>query len=924
MLPKQQQQQQPEQLQIQPYSGAEAPVGELTLEYEYLPEDDFDEAVQFLPIMMAWLAPSTRHGLHAMHRHRLRQLGAAGQRYAPVRVSFPYYTKKWSQDTCVRFELLTATRTSEGKLAYRKEASAVLYLADSLAQPVGVYTKLEMHVDNFYVPRPEDVRDPGRFERERRMGEIRVRRMSVHRKIEWLSPGPYDITPANEDDLTKMMMMAVTRVMSPFDKLRPTLPGETERIRAPLNMQAPLGLEGSSYFWLAPYVAAGHIQGVHGGYENTVKYYKRLIEQSLEEHDMPRSDFMRAGRVFAGEIPIGQSALNDRAIRKAAQVVATATTMRVVMMAYAADKVGLGGGYRGGKGQEPVVESFDTVDFRTGEARDEGGVHSTDIIIAPAAGRLTPRIGDRIADIDGDTDGSRELSMGGAMDCEDGARDAFVHFATLADEWVLPDAAIAGEPLLVSARAIARRHRMVSILTSVMSRNLSDAREQAVQESEGAPKIGSPADRNVQVGAHMVALMLPERTLRQNITRAMKMSHPPAERASLAMAAAAKVGRSPSVRQVRPLAKVDIGSYLPPVPSVPKQRTAVSGDPIAVARGLKSISEAHEWPLVCEGTGRLKPAQLPEEGYVHPSDSKGRMEAATISVLEQEAELRLRTGETSDELAQQQMRGHAGGRLRVDRSPELEKFVPMHGQTQMIFDDPERRVVPTFYRTASQGFLLPTGAQVEEMLRREKSRPPSQLACYQFIPVQIEGDSMTHGTAISYILRKDARVGFMPMPEPSAIEAKVVHRAYAHMPPMVPWHLDGGKDRYIAAAEKWAANFTKISGVPPISARRRRSDGGKRFVTTHGYANPRSLYRTDIAAIGAWLKGNPHVVGASLKLERSTEHLGTLRLDVLIDCGDTARESQQHIKTMMMAAPRRLSEFHESVVTRYSSSLSQV
>lgn len=734
--------------------------------YQYKAGKDFDDTLEKSPLIQAWIAgipPPVSGGPVPVHRHQVIPLGKNSPEvhtYAPVQVSLPYSATEWPEDTSVRFLIFDQIQNSEGDWTYEKAASGEVFMADLLANPVGKKVRTDMRVQSYYMATAEDRKNPKLFERKRHKGVMYVTRRSTHPDVTWAKPTGFELTPTNYASLQAAMMMAVGRSMSPFNSklvgkraMQPTLPNEIDNVHAPLYVQeTPIGLDGATFFSFTPTEAAAHVTGVHQGIENTKTYYETLIQQSLRRHDMSEREFVKAGEAFAG----GKRRLSDHRIRIAAAAFATTLTQRVNMMEYVADKVVLGSGTH----QEPIVESFDQVDGRTAQVGDFGGARSKDLVSSgPMAGGRY--IGDRASSYSSSLrkrKPSRNVASGGAMDCEDGAKDAAIHFSTLTDRGVLADAEIKDRPLLVAARRIGQKYRAVSMLTSVLSRNLSDATQKGSGNTTTGGNnervtIGSREDMNVKVGAHMFTVLIPESTLKTNIARAMKAHQPPSSHSRTATTGSQKqhslrpttvgsrrIGAPSSMKKkrmqtgdtsVHPIAKVDLGSYgIGSEISIATGGNKVESSSSSSSRGMvrigsgvgessmgKSVLKSGKAlpALLCEGTGILHPLMVPWDGYEEPTDIVGRKVAITRSMLSQEAELRMRVGKGSDEVVSL----ISGKRKHPHAHPSMSKFKAQHTQKELV-DHPDTRLVETFYRTVAEAYLNPTAEQIRA--RVEKSR----------------------------------------------------------------------------------------------------------------------------------------------------------------------------------------------------------
>lgn len=870
------------------------------------------------PIMVAWTtAPkSAEQAPAAFHRHRLRP-----HRKTTVRVAFPFDARQtWSQDTSVRFLLLTALRSSEGKWTWAKTASAQVYLADLMASSQnrkGTESMLvePMQIQSYYMP-PPGKDDEASVTAERHKGDLHVRLAPTETNramlsgVQWKPPDPLDLTPVNESALQAAMMLTVARSMSPFGDqvlktgaLRMTLP-ELRRVHAPLYVQeTPIPLDGCKFWLHVPDVARQHVDH-HGGTQEANRYLHTLLQQSLARHNMSPQKFVEAARIFdRARRGLGTKGVSDAQIHRAVQVVATASTMRGNAMRYAADRV-----FLPESKEVTVVESFDQVDIRTGQATDTGGVRSYELPTTATTNVPTA------SKMDSDKeDDPRDTATGGAEDCEDVGRDAAVHFVLMADpDAGIPDAAVES-PLLKAARSVASHYRVVGVLTSVLGRNLSDGTKSGASsgsnsdpiddEDDDFPTIGSSEDRNVEVGAHMFALMVPQRVLETNVNRALQTKRAGEFRVDLGV-----LDTTPS------LAKVSNphGGYL----QVPKR---------------SPLNRNRELPVaLCEGTGILDPLMLAREHYVQGIHAK--CAAALTLVLDQEAAVRLRTGKTSSQLAkmvleaslkrQQQQHQeplHVGAASTEGMPPEvLEKFNPMHRQEWLI-DHTEKRVVPRFYRTAAELYLVPTSAQLAARRRLTTSTDDGidTLAGDRMIPLQIgsrhggKSGKATWGLAVSDILRQRSFVGFLPTPAPSALETQIDDRVHSHVAPAVALHLDTdlGHDKYIQAAMRWQkqlrhqqpegvhAALDRLkqqyagfggSKIPQRTAFSGSSPGAlhRRYALIHGYAHPKDLTDSSMKPLLRWLsQQNSHVVAADLQVERFTYRLAMVRLDTLMDTG---------------------------------------
>lgn len=886
-------------------SSSTTPAAHIELEYQYKPQQSLGSQERN-PLVVAWTTlPQEKEHAPAFHRHLLPT-----EESAAVRVSFPYdASQSWHQDACVRFLLMTQIRSSEGQWTYAKTASTEVFLADLMRKDNNKYHVLPMRVQSYYMPPPEKSAD-SLVEAERHKGDLHVRmlRAPTH-VVSWNASSHLDVTPSNAAALQAAMMLPVTRGMSPFDSnvskvvLKPTLP-EIENVHAPFYVQeTPVPLDGATFWSRVPDVAKQHVAH-HGGHEEANQYLHVLLTQSLARHNMTKQRFLQTAKAFEGQR--SSSSSSDAGKLTAVAVMATACTMRVNMMRYVADKAVLA------KSKSAVVvESFDQVDLRTAYMEDTGGVVSQDVGTATTT---VHKISSRPVMAD-----AANAAVGGAMDCEDGARDAAVHFSLLSDPGSgLPDAAITSS-VVRAARTIGQHYRAVGFLTSVLSRNLSDATAgpgDNGNDGTAVPPIGSFRDQQVQVGAHMFTLLIPKRVLVNSIYRAMD---------------------SKGVSRRR----FDMGE--------PSQA------PIA-----SPMSRGKELPVaLCEGTGLLHPLMLPKEAYatdVHVKTAKG-----VAAVLEQEAQLRLRTGKTSDELVQAQMVAAQGARqqqqqqqyysgddataspLVLELPAALDAFGPMH-QQERVLDDPNQRIVPSFYRTAAEGYLVPTSHQLQERRRPGRQSSPNRLVGDRLIPMQMgtppdrpvlrqSRDSLrfrkaqasaakrgrrvtqdvTWGLAVSDILRQRSFVGFLPTPEPLPTETQIVDRVHSHVAPAVSLHLDKdlGSDRYVKAAQGWIHQLrqTQTPRLPSVSQALKRLDRKyskgqiqRRYVLTHGYAHPRDLKGQSVDTMVQWIRSrNPHVVGLSMALEQSTYRLAMLRLDALVDCGEVADQAEPRLAQQMRA-----------------------
>lgn len=914
------------------------------VEYRYDPKGTLGRD-ETRPILMMWMGPRT--GAYAVHRHRLVALPGRGQKFAAVRVRFPYDARRpLAHDTSFHAILLSTIKSSEGQITYEKGASAQVHLADLLADYEGVvqeggraakagarigaklgggrggegWTRRPMRVQSYYMPTPGQDR-PELVEAERHKGDLhlRLRRAPARGlRLPWAKPSGIELTPANVPSLQKAMMSAVNRTMAPFHRgARGEARGEasggageagegavaaTEReilnVHAPLYVQeTEVPLDGATFWSRAPIVAREHVRYAGGATEGE-RYLEQLLRQSMGRHDVTEAEFLWAAASFdaraapharAAGLPGGRNEYDDEehdaSVRRALAVVGTAMTMRGNMMKYVSDKVVLAK-----TGREVVVESFDQADTRTANARDSGGVQSQDLL---PAGMVAPNPDD-------DDDDDRNVASGGAIDCEDAGRDAAVHFALLSDPGAgLPDEGLTS-PLVSGARAMAQHYRAVGALCSVLSRNLADARRTAGDGlpcddtpspylPAGAP-IGSPEDERVEVGAHMFLLLIPDTTLRQSMARALD--------------APSRLSRTaPTVDMPPPAVGASAAEGLDPHPT-----------PLLSGRDLPV--------LLCEGTGVLHPLMRASEAY--ETSQEGRERAALGDVLRQEAYVRLNTGRSSAEIAQRMMAQHprmvmggvdgGGGGDGDDGSgppAAMDKFQEMHRQDAVV-DDPEARIVPTFYRTAAEFYMVPTAAQLDARLRRARPRPSGQLVGDRLIPMQIGGRAGRHspagqtwGTPISYVVRQREEVALLPTPEPTPVESRIVDRVHQHLAPTVPLRrdLDPHSDRYIREATRWPALFTAASRLPPVTdehrdlALRREPE---RYVMVHKYADPRDLNRAQVAELAQWMGRNNRrfVKAGSLALERTTERLATVRIDALVDCGDTADRVRNQVRAL--------------------------
>lgn len=856
--------------------------GHIELEYSYKPHQSLGTQERN-PLVVAWTTlPQTTQHAPAFHRHLL-PMGAK----ASVRVSFPFDSSQaWHQDACVRFLLMTQIQSSEKQWTYAKTASTEVYLADLLSKSSGATNGMSeihiipMRVQAYYMPPPGKTA-PALVEAERHKGDLHVRLVKQSRhNIQWHPSSHLDVTPANTGALQSAMMLSVNRGMSPFDAgisggtaIAPTLP-EIENVHAPFYVQeTPVPLDGATFWSRVPDVARQHVAH-HGGQQEAHDYLDVLLRQSLARHNMSKERFLRTGNNFSSR------RVTDSDKLTAVAVIATMCTMRVNMMRYVADKAVLA------KSKEAVVvESFDQVDMRTADATDTGGVVSRDIGGGFSfAGNVWARGGSDAAGAD--------VAVGGAMDCEDGARDAAVHFSLLSDPGAgIPDDSISSS-IVRAARNIAQHYRAVGFLSSVLSRNLNDAKTTAPQSDdngqERTPPIGSVQDQRVQVGAHMFTLLFPKRVLATSIYRGMDLKRVPRTR-------------------------LDLGD---------------PQDPLATPSPL---SRGQELPVaLCEGTGMLHPLMLPKEAYA--SDVNVKLAKAVSSVLEQEAQVRLRTAKTSDELVQAQSASSSASPTLVVPAA-LDLFGPMHTQDR-ILDDPNQRIVSTFYRTAAEGYVVPTSQQLAQRRRAQRGTPNKRLVGDRLIPIQIGSPrrslwrpqmgqtykkvsansgrssnnnqrTITWGLAVSDMLRNRSFVGFLPTPEPLFSETQIVDRVHAHVAPAVALHLDKdlGSDHYIQSANRWVTKTNTSRRIPSVSQAlaRLNHDLGKQrvqeqYVLAHGYAHPRDLTDQNMDGLLRWLHNdNPHVVGISLHLEQSTYRLAMLRLDTLIDCGNTAKQIEPRL-----------------------------
>lgn len=898
--------------------------GRFEIDYRYAARGSFGSKERY-PIMVAWTtAPQAAKHAAAFHRHALSSASSG-----VIRVSFPFDREQvWPHDTTVRFLLMTALQSSEGQWTYAKTASTQAYLADLVkaAQKRDVsdtgkkdFHRIPMEIQSYYMPTPGQD-DEDLVNAERHKGDLYVRlaptpanQHLVGDAIRWADPDPLDITPANEAALQSAMMLTVKRSMSPFHSeeskphLRPTLP-EIHNVHAPLYVQeTQIPLDGSSFWARVPDVARQHVHH-HGGTREANEYLEVLLKQSLARHNMSESWFTKVGAAFQGK-----GRVSDTHIHRAVRVLASACTMRGNAMRYAADKAILSKSKRA-----VVVESFDQVDIRTGLASDTGGVLSRELH-RPATLHAAKRFVNH-----GDED--RFMATGGSMDCEDAARDAAVHFVLIAD----PDAGISNaklrSPLLKAARSIAQHYRAVGVLTSVRSRNLADARggssssEQSntEREEDTSPPIGSRRDREVEVGAHMFTLLVPQRVLEGNVHRALKNQGAKDIHVDLGTQSSTSSGPSG-------VTMVSRRGY----PKIP------SGSPLLHDRELPVA--------LCEGTGILDPLMLAREHYVQ--SVQGKADAAMSVVLEQEGEVRMRTGKTSDELAKisaeiqtrmeeaaararrQSKRGSSTVvRVEVDLPDSvrnanpppsiLDKFTSMHHQ-EWLMDHPDKRIVPSFYRTAAELYLVPTSVQLEARRRqRQDDTGINTLAGDRMIPLQVgarsktvlSNGSATWGVAVSDILRQRSFVGFLPTPAPSGLETRIVDRVHSHVAPAVSLHLDTdlGHDKYVQAALRWQRqlNSPSYSGMPKIhlTLKRLESRGNvhRRYVLVHGYAHPKDLRNESVRELGDWMRDkNSHVVAAEFHVERFTYRLAMLRLDALVDCGaETVNRAKPRIRAM--------------------------
>lgn len=867
--------------------GARGGGGEsvVELQYRYQPHGALDAKQERRPLVVAWTTlPRDEGQPHAFHRHKLVASSSStkgGGPFAPVRVSFPYAeARAWPQDACVRFLLMSEVQSSEGQWTYEKAASTEVYLADLMSAKQREQT-VAMRVQSYYMP-PPGQNSQAQVEAERHKGDLSVRIVAhdQYRSVRWAEAGEFDLTPANAPVLQAAMMLSVTRSMSVFEpgivgNAMPPTPGtKINYVHAPLYVQETQVALGGETFWSRTSdVARDHVDH-HGGQAEAERYLEVLLRQSMARHNMSEQEFLDAAAVFGRPGRPSNNKVSDAQLRKAVAVVATAFPMRVNMMRYVSDKAVLARSKRA-----VVVESFDQVDTRTDDSRDSGGASSYDVGI-----NRTKTVAKTQAAVDEAT--------GGAMDCEDGARDAAVHFALIADPGAgLPDSALRSE-VVKSARLVAGHYAGMGVLSSVLSRNLGDSQQQG--PNKGPPGIGTAADGQVEVGAHMFTLLVPKRVLHANVHRAL---------------------RAKGVSGAR----VDLGEAAQGLPPSP----LASGQELPIA--------------LCEGTGILHPFMLAQESYAY--GHRAKVETAVAAVLEQEGQVRLRTAHSSTEIAEaaaeqavamedavaKARRTAKPGTTVVVQPPEsslqisapaaLDRFTPMHTQERVV-GDREQRIVSSFYRTPAELYRVPTAAELEARRRRNQGRP-HQLVGDRMIPVQIgsrssDGASQTPytwGLALSDILRQRSFVGFLPTTEPSPTETRIVDRVHSHVAPAVALHLDEhlGSDRYLRQAMHWSDMMAKECELEPAQkamVRLRRShtkvEVERRYALIHAYAHPRDLDVPSVLEMGHWLRTqNPHVVAASVVLERSTYHLGMVRLDAVVDCGGTAELAEPKLDQMI-------------------------
>lgn len=855
----------------------------------------------------------------------------------------------------------------------------------TVARDQSAWMTVPFKIQSYYMPVPGKD-DEALVQKEQHKGNLQVRLVdrSASRgaiaSIRWASKSKYDLTPVNKPSQQAAMMMAVTRGLSPFS---PEIVGnhaltpdfeELHNVHAPLNVQeSGIDLDGATFWSRVPDLAQQHVAH-HGGQQEAAEYLDVLLKQSLARHNMTRKSFYAAALRFQHSSinkssyrpaePDGSdgTAVSDGQVLRAVSVLATACTMRGNMMRYVADKAVLA------QSKETVtVESFDQVDIRTGNQQDSGGVRSWDsnkrhtsaVSLANlhhlGASHLQRRWKSKISGSKyrDSVERDRNEAVGGAGDCEDLARDAAVHFTLIADNAAgIPDSAIRNYPVLAAARQIAHHYRAMGVLSSVLSRNLADAQQSRTSNAGGqsqsfvqptarcrcgsmggvasvgsfvdaasgedqegtsmtsgsTPPIGSVGDRRVQVGAHMFTLLVPKRMLQVAVARAVDHARP-------------ESGTSVGFKDI------DLGMTPPSsvgaadTPTQNRYETVPASTPLSRGRGLPVA--------LCEGTGILHPLMLPQEHYATAVQDK--LDRATRVVMDQEAQVRMRTAKTSSELAaamvmmtdathaarssnSSRSRGGAqptssassspGLMLRIP--PAMDRFMPMHEQDQLL-DDPDQRIVPTFYRNAAEMYLVPTANQLRSRRKRGRVAKPHRLTGDRLIPIQIGSRSSVRkdprtlrwGLPVSDILRQRRHVAFLPTPEPHPDETHIVDSVYRHTAPAVDLHLDKHLDRdpYLAQAGGWVQSVKRwkqdrgYTTVPvalkQLHLQHTRTEVFQRYSLVHAYAHPRDMdSKQEIADMMRWLHTkNPHVVAADIKFERSTYRLAMLRLDVLVDAG---------------------------------------
>ncbi len=930
---------------------------QLHIEYLYIAHDTFaDPSVERHPKIDVWTSLPRVRGTrgHPIHQRLLPEasdlVGDDPSRNPVARVAFPYdagevQQRGMSVAASVHFLLLTQVQSgATSRWCYEQTAAAKVPLAGLMAAAQGQHDpqhdvegaagdvvqgwrRVPMKIYSFYMlDRTYATQEA--LDADRSKGEMWVRLAGPSARkwgkpgtlVRWAKPTGFEAVPAHAPSLMAATGLAVARTMSVLDpdvmaaaaakttttttqrsNPFPAITHKIAQVHAIVfkNEGDPVPMPGYTYWSMIPLVAAEHVRGQDPAAARRVDdYLATLLRQSLARHDMTAAEFVAASHstVFQGGT---DSRVTPRQVRTACAALAGAAGMRGPgFVDYVRDTVPLGGRDH----RLPTVESFNDIALRTDDDRDMGGVRSW--LMMAAGGSESARRRLPVAAVRGPV---ANTASGGAGDCEDSGHDGAMHFVMWRERGIVPSTEFR-HPINEAARTIAQSYRAVGILSSVMHRNLADAKSKSSGPSPPPPLIGDPLDEQEEVGAHMFTLLISEKTLRRGVNKAL-------------------LARKMSEQDVT----VDFGTHL----QGPSANAHVSpeGHPIRLP------------VLLLEGTGMLDPLPLTAEYYARKGGPVARVRAATRSAMGQEAEVRLRTGITTREVLIMSQQHEKTTTTTTTTSGKISDalaaagFTTMHTQEKLV-EDPDERFIPHFYQTISEVYVVPTLEQAEDRRQtaaaaheaqprlRSRRRLSGDLMYAVQIGERFQGGrdtgrveipaQLSDGVDLSDLMRHRDFVGFLPTPEPHPHELAAVESLRKHMAPTLPLELaEGSAAAPYEARGRASIQAFRRSTAGMRSARRAMEDKDGRLVMVHAYASSVATASDGaIRSLGQSLRQNPHVRGASLEVERTTYHLVGLRLDVAIDTSGEGTEIVPRVLAQMMEAKK--AELSQRVMSAYA------